>query len=615
MNMKKNISQVSFVWMFVVSLLFVVSCGEKPSTVPPETTVALSVSPLSLTYNETSSSSNTVTVTTNSAWTASGGSSALKFSPASGNGSTIIDITDAPKGESVTLTVKAGSGDGAKQASVTITRQAESGGGDDDGGEDDGGGDDDEGETAETVFSLDFGTVTTGWANQSNEWKTQTGTGASTVSYEAYNVGLRGDNYGSAGKYTGASGKGYARMFDNAATDYFSIQNITLPAGEVDYTLTFGTSFTSSDVSLTISADGVIYKPIDYTGASTYNTWAQGSAGFTLSEPASKLYIRLAPTGVDRTYGMNFDDIILTTGGGGQEVDFTSAKNLRWAELPSNFESHSADYFTHTHWATTVSSGKFVRNYSYCYDTKRHGPVWVAYPQHLIYKEGNGRSNTWAADPALDPSLQAKIWGNNNRNYTTYTIDANGLSGSSWSRGHLLMSGERGGEGFEINEQTFYSTNIAPQVGENADSPSTFGKIWGNFEAIFNDITKIPADTLYVVVGCYRGDDNLIEWDATWDGMLSADSKECVMPTYQFKMGVRKKTPQVGKPIQECTADEVETLAFWLDTFTTSTSTSASQVSEFIVPISFIEEKMGIEFFPWLDDSVKDKKGTLSAWR
>jgi endonuclease G len=594
--------------LILVGSLFVASCGEKSVVVPePEPAVTLSVNPLALTYNADSPSSNVVKVTTNSKWTAQSSSSALKFSPASGDGSTIIDITDAPKGESVTLTIKAGSGDGAKQQNVTITREADGDGGDD-GGDDDGGGSG--GTTTETVFSLDFGNVTTGWANQSNEWKTQTGTGASTVSYEAYNVQLRGDNYGSSGKYTGASGQGYARMFDDPKTDYFTIRDITLPAGEVDYTLTFGTGFTVSDALIYLIVDGIT-KPITFTGASTYNTWKLGTAGFTLAEAASKLSIQIVPSGGELQFGLNFDDIVLTTGGGGQVVDFNSAKNLRWAELPSNFETPSTDQFTHTHWTTTVTSGKHVRNYSYCYDTRRHNPVWVAYPMHKIYQEGSGRSDEpWAPDPALSESKQSKIYPSYEGDPYQYWSANQMISHYGYGyygRGHLLMSRERSGKGKEINMQTFYPTNVAPQPG----TPSNFGAIWGNIE---NALIHVPIDTLYIVAGCYYENDNLVETDADGSGS-SGGSKICITPTHQFKMAVRKKTAQVGKPIQECTAGELETIAFWLETFTRSTSTAESQLGEFVVPISFIEDKMGVEFFPWLDDSVKDKKGTLSDWQ
>jgi endonuclease G len=230
---------------------------------------------------------------------------------------------------------------------------------------------------------------------------------------------------------------------------------------------------------------------------------------------------------------------------------------------------------------------------------------------HKIYQEGgSSRSDTWAPDPALPESEQSKIYPSYEGDpyqYWSRNEMLNHYSSGYYGRGHLLMSRERGGAGKEINMQTFYPTNIAPQPG----TPSNFGAIWGNIE---NAFIRVPIDTLYIVAGCYYENDYLVETDADGSGS-DAGSKICITPTHQFKMGVRKKTAQVGKPIQECTADEVETIAFWLETFTTSASTDESQLGEFIVPISFIEGKMGIEFFPWLDDSVKETSGTLASWQ
>lgn len=583
---------------FVGCLLLLASCGGDDSSEvppPPKTEVTLSVAPADLTYDPASPSSNVVTVTTNASWKAECPDSKLKFSPSSGTGNATIAFTDAPAGVRCTLTVTAGTGADAKKQTVEIFREADV--------------------PVQTVFSLDFGNGTNGvWAGSNDEWKTQTGTGASTVTYSVNNVRINNDNFGSAGKYTGASGKAYAKMFYDASTDYFTIHDITLPEGERNYTLTFGTIFPAADVSLMVSADGAVWRPLAYTGASAYNTWAKATVGFTLKQAVAKLSIRLAPTGTERTYGLNFDDIVLTTGGGGQEVDPVAGTDLRWAELPSNFESPSADQFVHTTWTTTVTSGRRVRNYTYCYDTRRHNPVWVAYPHHRCYMEGSGRSDEpWAADPALPESQQSKIYASSTGDtYQYWTADlVTGAYGSGyWSRGHLCMSRERPGKGLEINVQTFRPTNVAPQASE----PRAFGKIWGNIEEAISGGT-IPADTLYIVAGCYyENDNNWKEKDASNNGALSSLSKDCVMPTRQFKMAVRKKTVQVGKPIQECTADELETIAFWVESLTKSTATDKSQLDQFIVPISEIETAMGMKFFPGIPDAAKSRKGTLSAW-
>lgn len=571
---------------FALCLLLPASCGGDDSS--DEGYAAIESA--SFTFDETTPANNAVRVIADTGWQVfwTPESAAVRVDPASGSGNGTFYVRDMPKGTSVQVGVRAASGRTSGKP-ITVTR-------------------------AETVFSLDFGDGAGGvWAGANQEWKTQTGTGASTVTYAVNNVRINNDNYGSAGKYAGASGKAYAKMFYDASTDYFVIQDITLPAGQTDFTLAFGTIFPSDDVSLTVSADGAVWRPLAYTGASVYNTWTGTTVGFTLAQPVPKLWIRLAPTGTERTYGLNFDDIVLTTGGGGQQVDLGTGAGLRWAELPSNFETPSSDQFVHTTWTTTVSGGKRVRNYTYCYDTRRHNPVWVAYPHHRCYLEGSGRSDEpWAADPALPESQQAKIYPSSAGDVYQYWVAdlVTGRYGSGyWSRGHLCMSRERPGKGLEINMQTFRPTNIAPQAAE----PSPFGKIWANIEEAVSGGT-IPADTLYIVAGCYYENDGWVQKDASNNGALSSLSKDCVMPTHQFKMAVRKKTVQVGKPIQECTADELETIAFWVETLTTSTATEKSQLGRFIVPISEIESKMRMKFFPGIPDAAKSRAGTLSAW-
>ena len=554
--------------------------------------VTLSVAPGNLDFHP--AGENRITVTSNAAWQASCPDAALKFSPASGTGDGVITVSDVPAGKRCVLTVTAGTGSDAKSETVEIVRRADV--------QDD------------PFFTLDFGDGAGGvWADGNQEWKTQTGAGASTVSYEVYNMRINNDNFGSAGKYAGASGKAYAKLFYDPAKTYFTIAHIALPVAETDYTLSFGAIFEAGDMTLAISADGKSWKPLTHTAAPTYNTWTLTRVGFTLKEPVGELYIRFSPTGTERAYGLNFDDIRLTTGGGGQQVDLGTGAGLRWAELPSNFETPSSDQFVHTTWTTTVSGGKRVRNYTYCYDKRRHNPVWVAYPHHRCYLEGSGRSDEpWAADPALPETQQAKIYPSSAGDVYQYWVAdlVTGRYGSGyWSRGHLCMSRERPGKGLEINMQTFRPTNIAPQAAE----PSPFGKIWGNIEEAISG-GAIPADTLYIVAGCYYENDGWVQKDASNNGALSSLSKDCVMPTHQFKMAVRKKTVQVGKPIQECTADELETIAFWVETLTTSAATEKSQLGQFIVPISEIESKMRMKFFPGIPDAAKSRAGTLSAW-
>lgn len=555
--------------------------------------VTLSVAPAELLYDPASPASNVVTVTTNASWKAACPNSALKFSPASGTGSTTITIADAPAGQRTTLTVTAGEGSGAKTATCVIVRNPET--------------------PVETVFSLDFGNGAGGvWAGANQEWKTQTGTGASTVTYAVNNVRINNDNYGSAGKYSGASGKAYAKMFYNASTDYFVIQDISLPAGQTNFTLAFGAIFPADDVSLTVSADGAVWKPLVYTGASAYNTWTGTTVGFTLAQPVPKLWIRLAPTGTERAYGLNFDDIRLTTGGGGQQVDLgTTVAGYRWAELPAT-PADMTHKKIHTFWASTVTSKQYLRNYTYCYDTRRHSPLWIAHPQHACYQEGGWTrpaTDPWAQDPNMTVGEQAVMWPIDGRAKSLVSDTPEGPY--QWQRGHLLASSYRGcgdkNNPAEINKQTFLACNISAQ---RMDNSKAFQTLWAAAERRFTD-QYVCADTLYCVSGAYFADENTRAYDCSW---ISGDvryslveySKECIVPTHYYKLLLRTRSGNLRKPIQECSAGELKAVGFWFENADViKGSTAPTLGAEFMVSVEEIEKITGFTFFPDVPAEVK----------
>ena len=588
----------------------------RPAAGPDAAT--LSVAPQTLTFD--AAGTNRITVTSNASWTVAASDPGLLFSPAGGTGNGTITVTSAPVGTS-TLTVTAGEGSAAKKATVTVSREAESSG--------------------ETVFSLDFGAApaSTAFADTFTSWQTQTGSGAGSVSYASYGVKIRS---GYDGASAGASGKGYATMTATKTANYFTVSNISLPAGVQNFTLSFYAAFATGDVVLSVS-DGSSIRALTYQASSSYNVWSKVTVGFTLTNPVSNLTVTLAPSQAfdynDRQYGLNFDDIVLTAGGGGQEIDFgTAGQGYRWAELPANWVAPtsdratiSGDYAFYTHWTRSVRSNKVVRNYSYCYDTRRHNPIWVAYPMHAVYGEGGFERTSpepWAPDPALDAGYQSKIYQSDGPNgsdpyqyWSTNTLYNLGLSGY-WTRGHLCMSRERGGADTEINRQTFYPTNIAPQPNAAA---STFGEVWGCIEAVVsgtnkrdNDISaddnstnlNIVADTLFVVAGCYYQHDNWTDYDSSDSNQPTPDpnQKLCVMPTHQYKVLLRTRSGNTGRPIQECSDDELQCVGFWLDTFTQLDASSARTVlREIAVPVSEIEQQTGLTFFPEVPEEVKQQ--------
>lgn len=483
---------------------------------------------------------------------------------------------------------------------------------------------DDNTPTGEIVFSLDFGNGSSGvWADLNEEWKTQSGTGASTVSYNTSRMRINNDNFGSSGCYAGASGKAYAKIFTNGDPGYFTIRDITLPAGQTAYTLTFGTIFPEGDMNLEVSADGSTWKKLTYKGASAYNTWTKASVGFTLTDAVPSLSIRYSVAGVQREYGLSFDDVELTTGGGGQEIDLGSAgKEYRWAELPAT-PADMTNRKIHTFWSTTVSTKQYLRNYTYCYDTKRHCPLWIAHPQHACYQEGGmnrPESDPWAADPEMTDAEQAIIYPlpDFGRAMSLYTESLD----RQWTRGHMLASSYRGcGNDIynpaEINVQTFYSSNIAPQGG------TAFDKLWLEAERRILD-KYVCADTLYCVSGAYFENDNLTARDAScWNGVdpnkvryyVPGYSKVCVVPTHYYKLLLRTRSGlDDDKAIQECDARDLISVGFWFEhADEINGSTSPTLDASYLKSVEWIEQQTGFTFFPGVPPSVK-KQCNPSDW-
>lgn len=599
--------------LFVLLLTFFTACGGDDDSVDDNTYAVVEAA--SFTFNENDPTKNVIQVLANTEWTVywTPETSGVSVSPATGSGNGRFYVADMPAGQTLKFGVKTASGKAVSQF-ATVTRTSGPGG-------DDG---DDEGDTptGETVFSLDFGDGTGGiWADTNEEWKTQTGSGVSTVTYYMSRMRINNDNFGSSGCYAGASGKAYAKIFTDGDPGYFTIRDITLPAGQTAYTLTFGTIFPEGDMNLEVSADGSSWKKLTYKGASAYNTWTKASVGFTLTDAVPSLSIRYSVTGVQREYGLSFDDVVLTTGGGGQEIDLGSAgKEYRWAELPAT-PADMTNRKIHTFWSTTVSTKQHLRNYTYCYDTKRHCPLWIAHPQHACYEEG-GRTrpetDPWAADPNMTQAEQAIIWVWPGDNRDKYVVSESPLY--RWGRGHMLASGYRGcgdaNNPAEINVQTFYSCNIAPQGGE------VFSSLWQQAERRIQD-KYVCADTLYCVSGAHFDEGAIAAYDGSWVNSNAQtrghidESKPCEVPTHYYKLILRTRSGNTGKAIQECSADELQAVGFWFENGDGTDDSGAATPTlgaAHMKSVEWIEQQTGFDFFPDVPPSVKQQCNP-SDWR
>ncbi|MBO4263321.1 MAG: DNA/RNA non-specific endonuclease [Bacteroidales bacterium] len=145
-----------------------------------------------------------------------------------------------------------------------------------------------------------------------------------------------------------------------------------------------------------------------------------------------------------------------------------------WLELPGTYDDDGLSFYHHEMTLGTVKT----RNYSYYWDKQALVAHWVAYPLNSWTISTGTRTNAWGTlDPKLPESQQPILY--------------KGFSG--YDRGHQLPSADR--LSLAANVQTFYGTNITPQLG------SLNQKIWATLEGNVRDWCR-KFDTLYVVTGC-----------------------------------------------------------------------------------------------------------------
>ncbi len=446
----------------------------------------------------------------------------------------------------------------------------------------------------------------------------------SGVSLNGLNASIRNDNYGSKGNngtYEGATGAGYVRMTyltSSKTYGYLVFENIST-CGRTDFNLSLGAMQGKSEMSIEVIAAGAS-QTLDFNFKGTYNNWEKVSCSFSIPEGTASFTLKftlLVPY-PDYKYGANIDDILITSGGnsgqqgqGGSEGGSGESSGQgdpgrinKYVENPS--PSTNSDYCSSTLYTHTVRTNKSVRNFSFCYDTRRHNPIWVAFPMHSIYAEGNGGRTSpdpWQKYPGLPTEKQSIIWNIEDSGYQYWSYTARQSQGFSWTKGHLCMSASRGGADSEMNIQTFYPVNIAPQIGSRAPR---FAELWSKTENYhYHRGTQICSDTLYVVCGCYYGDPTWIEYDACNYGEHSQWSKQVEMPTNQYKILLRTRSGNSGKRVQDCSASELKAIGFWFDSIIPDSA--SAELKDYAVSIAEIERRTGLEFFPAVTSDIKSQ--------
>lgn len=166
------------------------------------------------------------------------------------------------------------------------------------------------------VYANDFDKTkaekgSSGWATYLDSfdgWLNATGTGVNTVTYGFDRMTARTNSgNGSAGSYSdyvdlGASGMNY--LWFGSGTPYFAVKNITLPEGQNEFLLSFGTerylyeakdnTFSWDEFKVYVSADGNkwVNPSVEFAGGVLPNgRWDLAKSLFAVPEGTSSLYV------------------------------------------------------------------------------------------------------------------------------------------------------------------------------------------------------------------------------------------------------------------------------------------------------------------------------------
>ena len=271
-----------------------------------------------------------------------------------------------------------------------------------------------------------------------------------------------------------------------------------------------------------------------------------------------------------------------------EEVEFTESPaeapapkgktaHAGWAELPTQKASNDI-------YVTSHLLGDNRRNYTVCYSREQRAPLWVAAPVHRTYKGDVKRVDNYDFDPTLPVNIQITL----NRSYGDYT------------RGHMLGSGERTASR-EMNNQTFYVTNIAPQL---RDGFNERGGAWNNLEYFVD--RQLCADTLYVVTGAIY--DDFTAPDGTnikaRTTVNKNDNKRVGVPTAYYKALLRTKSGRTGKSVMECKASELKCAAFIIPH---RSDVGHKPLVEDMISIKELERLTGVNFFANVPNAPESK--------
>ncbi len=230
-------------------------------------------------------------------------------------------------------------------------------------------------------------------------------------------------------------------------------------------------------------------------------------------------------------------------------------------------------------------TGETGVNYSVEWDAMKRAQRWSCYQMYESLREGN-TSRYYA-----NSKKGEEQYPHDDFLLPDYQLPNDPYWGSGYDHGHICPSADRLSS-FECNYQTFYLTNMQPQV--NAFNAN----VWANMEGMVRTWNRNSfRDTLYVCKGGTIDDkNNILRY-------IGTGASQIPVPKYFF-MALLCKNSQGYKA-----------MAFWIEH--KAGYDDGNALKQYVISIDELEEKTGIDFFCNLPDDIEDsveQNVYLNSW-
>ena len=269
-----------------------------------------------------------------------------------------------------------------------------------------------------------------------------------------------------------------------------------------------------------------------------------------------------------------------------------------WLELPSYTTAGMAGTTTSSlsdlYWITHKAEmgGREQRNYTMLYDPELYTSYWVAYPlcsDHMT----SGRVDSWGIfDPKVPKDKQFSL----SSGYGVNVYDGQ-VQTNYYARGHQIPNADRNNVA-AMQEQTYYPTNITPQLQEGFN-----GGIWVDLESAVRSAVH-AGDTVYVVTGAAfrkKGWAEEIKSISPSGGRPSLQ-----VPNYYWKVLLKVKWN--GSSINNAKA-----VGFWLE-HRDDLRSSTTAYQAYTTTVDQIEAWTGFNFFANLPEALQNACENSSDW-